>query len=66
MASVISLKDHKRKQEIESEFAQLLAKEVEVEGNVVPLSNSLLERMFALKAAGDKARGEENSGLLQG
>lgn len=68
MTNVIALKDHKKiankEQEVEAEFVELLAKEVEIEGNVVPLSHSLLERMQALKAAGDRAR--EDDELLEG
>jgi len=65
MSNVISFDKYKKEQEIESEFVALLDKEVSVAGNVQPLSNSLLNRMFALKAAADTARMKKED-LLEG
>jgi hypothetical protein len=64
MGKVISLHDHKREREIESKFIDLLDREVKVEGNVQPLSTSLLDRMIAIKKAADAARAR--SEMLEG
>jgi hypothetical protein len=39
----------------ETQFVDLLDKQLQIDRNVVPLSTALLERIYALKVAGDKA-----------
>jgi hypothetical protein len=39
----------------ETQFVDLLDKQLQIDRNVVPLSTVLLERIYALKVAGDKA-----------
>lgn len=56
MSKVIQLHDRKHEQNIEDKFIDLLEREVKVEGNVQPLSTSLLDRMIAIKKAGDAAK----------
>ncbi|APF80469.1 hypothetical protein DDM70_14590 [Vibrio cholerae] len=56
MGKVIPLHDKKREREVEDKFIDLLDREVKVEGNVQPLSTSLLDRMFAIKAAAEAAK----------
>ncbi|EGQ8054737.1 hypothetical protein R7Q48_07985 [Vibrio sp. 378] len=60
MTKVVQLHDRRRNREIEDKFIDLLDREVKVEGNVKPLSTSLLDRMNALrhKAEQAKARAE--------
>ncbi|EGR1347866.1 hypothetical protein EFU42_09735 [Vibrio cholerae] len=56
MGKVIPLHDKKREREVEDKFIDLLDREVKVEGNVQPLSTSLLDRMFAIKVAAEAAK----------
>ncbi|EID7697614.1 hypothetical protein RAL08_000268 [Vibrio parahaemolyticus] len=60
MTKVVQLHDRRRNREIEDKFIDLLDREVKVEGNVKPLSTSLLDRMNTLrhKAEQAKARAE--------
>ncbi|MER2495325.1 hypothetical protein ABS858_04415 [Vibrio neptunius] len=65
MSKVIPLHDRKREQEVEDKFIDLLDREVKVEGNVQPLSTSLLDRMNAIKKAGEAAKARSTE-LLEG
>ncbi|MBY7903043.1 hypothetical protein [Vibrio fluvialis] len=56
MGKVIQLHDKQREIEVEDKFIDLLDREVKVEGNVQPLSASLLDRMIAIKKAGEAAK----------
>lgn len=64
MGKVIPLHDKKHEHEVEDKFIDLLDREVKVDGNVQPLSTSLLERMNAIKAAGEAAKARAET--LQG
>jgi hypothetical protein len=64
MGKVIPLHDKKHEREVEDKFIDLLDREAKVDGNVQPLSTSLLERMNAIKAAGEAAKARAET--LQG
>lgn len=48
--------DKQREIEVEDKFIDLLDREVKVEGNVQPLSASILDRMIGIKKAGEAAK----------
>ena len=56
ISKVIQLYDRKHEQNVEDKLIDLLDREVKVEGNVQPLSTSLLDRMIAIKKAGDAVK----------
>lgn len=56
MGKVIPLHDRKHERDVEDKFIDLLEREVKVEGNVQPLSASLISRMFAIQTAAEEAK----------
>ena len=56
MTKVASIDAFKADKEVEDNFIELLDRETNVEGNVEPLSTSLLDRMHAIKKAADEAK----------